>query len=326
MPKISVIVPIYNVERYLERCIESILNQTLQDLELILVNDGSSDKSGEICEKYRDIDNITVIHKENGGVSSARNLGINIAKGEFLTFIDPDDYIDNDALELLYDLAKNNNAEIACYSMKTYKNNMLTTKLVENYKVKIFDRKNILKEYIENGTFLYSSCNKIYANRLFNSNRNRFSQDIHYAEDALFNYYIMNDASRLIFTNEQKYNYFINDNSTVKYVTEKRLDVLKAQKQIYYLILNNYKENIKYIVNQYVKSSISIAIDIALEGNIFKKKNILNELKIIVNEDKIFKGNMKYISLKDKLCFNIIKVSPISLSILYKIKFLIKYL
>ncbi|MGG7078770.1 glycosyltransferase family 2 protein [Clostridium sardiniense] len=324
MPKVSIIIPIYNVEKYLKRCIKSVLNQTLQDFELILINDGSSDSSGEICDEYINIKNVIVIHKRNEGVSSARNKGINIAKGEFLTFIDPDDCIDEDALELLYNLAKDNDAEIACYSMKTYKNNILTTAPVKNYKTKIFKKEKILKEYIEKGTFLYSVCNKIYANKLFANNRNRFSEDINYAEDALFNCYIMNDTNKLVFTNKQKYNYFINDNSTVKYVTEKRLDVLKAQKAMYYFILNNHKEYTKHIIKQYVNSSIHIVIDISREDNIIKKKYILRKLKTIVNRDKEILKNIYYTNLKDKICFNMIKISPVSLTILYKIRFFMK--
>ena len=92
---ISIIVPIYNVELYLEKCIESIINQTYKDIEVILINDGSTDKSGIICDKYAKIDDrIIVLHKENGGVSSARNKGLDIAKGDYIAFVDPDDYIE----------------------------------------------------------------------------------------------------------------------------------------------------------------------------------------------------------------------------------------
>ena len=94
MPKVSVIVPVYNTEKYLPRCIESILAQTFTDFELILVNDGSTDKSGKICDEYAKKDSrIVVIHKENGGVSSARNKGIEISQGELISFIDADDWI-----------------------------------------------------------------------------------------------------------------------------------------------------------------------------------------------------------------------------------------
>ena len=98
-PKISVIVPVYNVEKYLSRCIDSILAQTFTDFELLLIDDGSKDKSGEICDEYANKDNhVKVFHKENGGVSSARNLGLDNAQGEWITFVDSDDFVNSDWL------------------------------------------------------------------------------------------------------------------------------------------------------------------------------------------------------------------------------------
>ena len=103
MPKVSVIVPIYNTEKYLSRCIDSILNQTFKDFELLLIDDGSTDKSGEICDDYAKKDNrIKVFHKSNGGVSSARNLGLDEAKGDFIAFCDSDDWVSPDMYERLY--------------------------------------------------------------------------------------------------------------------------------------------------------------------------------------------------------------------------------
>lgn len=112
-PVISVIVPIYNVEKYLPRCIESILNQSFKEFELILVDDGSSDNSGKICDIYAEKDErVKVIHKENGGVSSARNVGIKAVNGEYIGFVDPDDYIDREMYKNLYELCENNNCDI----------------------------------------------------------------------------------------------------------------------------------------------------------------------------------------------------------------------
>lgn len=111
---ISVIVPVYNVELYLEQCLNSIINQTYKNLEIILVNDGSTDNSGVICDLYANIDNrIIVIHKDNGGVSSARNAGLNVAKGNFIGFVDPDDWIADDMYEKLYLNIQNFNANIS---------------------------------------------------------------------------------------------------------------------------------------------------------------------------------------------------------------------
>lgn len=114
MEKVSVIIPVYNVESFLRQCIDSVVNQTYKCLEIILIDDGSTDSSGEICDKYAVTDErITVIHKENGGLSSARNAGLNIATGEYITYIDSDDYVSNDYVETLYKNLINNNADIS---------------------------------------------------------------------------------------------------------------------------------------------------------------------------------------------------------------------
>lgn len=111
-PKISCIVPVYNVEKYLRRCVDSILNQTFTDFELILVDDGSLDNSPAICDEYAVKDSrIKVIHKVNGGVSSARNVGLDVAKGEWICFVDSDDLIEADYMQKMYEAAINNNSD-----------------------------------------------------------------------------------------------------------------------------------------------------------------------------------------------------------------------
>ena len=102
-PLISIIIPVYNAEKYLKKCLDSVINQTYKNLEIILVDDGSTDKSPEICDKYAEKDSrIIVLHKENGGVSSSRNAGLDIFKGEYLSFVDSDDYVEPDYIEYLY--------------------------------------------------------------------------------------------------------------------------------------------------------------------------------------------------------------------------------
>ena len=114
MPKISVIVPVYNTEKYLNRCIDSILAQTFTDFELLLIDDGSTDCSGKICDEYAAKDSrVRVFHKENGGVSSARNMGLDNAQGEWITFVDSDDWVHEDFLKKRLALALNDNADIA---------------------------------------------------------------------------------------------------------------------------------------------------------------------------------------------------------------------
>lgn len=123
MPKFSIIVPVYNVEDYLPRCVDSILNQQYPDFELILVDDGSTDNSSIICDKYANKDNrIRVIHKENGGVSTARNIGIENASGEYITFCDSDDYYKDNLLEVAFRYLDDNSLDLLCFNYETLHN------------------------------------------------------------------------------------------------------------------------------------------------------------------------------------------------------------
>ena len=113
IPKISVIIPVYNTEKYLRRCIDSVLAQTYQDFELLLIDDGSKDSSGAICDEYASQDTrVRVFHKENGGVSSARNLGLDHARGEWITFVDADDWMADDMLQQMLDTADAEGADV----------------------------------------------------------------------------------------------------------------------------------------------------------------------------------------------------------------------
>ena len=117
--QISVIIPVYNVEKYLSDCVESVLRQTYTDLEIILVDDGSKDASGRICDDYAKQDlRVRVIHKQNGGLSSARNAGIESANGQYLYFLDSDDWIAENAIELLYEAIKNTQSDLALCNMQ----------------------------------------------------------------------------------------------------------------------------------------------------------------------------------------------------------------
>jgi len=135
---ISIIVPIYNVEIYLEKCLNSIINQTYKNIEILLINDGSSDNSLRICKKYQKKDKrIVLINKKNGGLSSARNAGIDKASGNYLLFIDSDDYIEIDMIEKLYNNIKSNNADISiCNFFITKKNKDRKNKSCKNFTVR----------------------------------------------------------------------------------------------------------------------------------------------------------------------------------------------
>ena len=137
---ISIIVPVYNVESYLSKCLESIINQTYKNIEIILIDDGSTDDSGKICDEYAAKDNrINIIHKTNGGVSDARNSGLEIAQGEYIGFVDSDDYIELDMYETLLNFLLNNNLDVVmCSSYKVKNKNIIKCK---DFKPYIFNSK-----------------------------------------------------------------------------------------------------------------------------------------------------------------------------------------
>lgn len=322
MSKVSVIVPIYNKEKCLSRCINSLINQTFNDIEIILINDGSIDKSKDICNEYSEKDRrVKVIHKDNGGVSSARNFGLKIALGRYITFVDPDDYLDNDAIETLYELIIKYDSDIACYRMRVYKNEEINNNLLEDINIKLYKGKEIIRNQVLFGKFLHSSCNKLYSRNLFDGINDKFNEDIKYAEDALFNICIMSKAKKLVDSNVQKYNYFINKESTVNNINIKRLDILKAQRIMVDFLNIEYGEYVEEIKKQYIKSSILLVSDMSNIKDISNKKDILACLRNQVIKDKKVWYGVKNINIKTKLQFNIIRINPILLLYAYRVRF-----
>lgn len=188
--EISIIVPVYNVEKYIDRCIDSILNQTFKDFELILVNDGSTDNSGDICDKYSKIDSrIKVIHKINGGVSSARNVGIDNANGKYIQFIDPDDWVDDLLLERSYNTINNEDSDIVFLGIKyeDFISKRVTKRVVS--KEIIFDiNKNIKHDaikLIKDDLFGFTWC-KLFKASIIKSHKIKFDESISLAEDEKF--------------------------------------------------------------------------------------------------------------------------------------------
>lgn len=167
---ISIIVPVYNSEKYLDECLNSILKQIYANLEIILVDDGSTDDSGLMCDKFAKKDKrVSVFHTDNNGQSSARNLGISNANGKYITFIDSDDYVEPSFIKFLYDNLVEHNVDISCcgYSM-FYPNGKFVNKGKKNIQVKL-DRENSIKYLIVNGLISDSPCNKLFKKELFSS-------------------------------------------------------------------------------------------------------------------------------------------------------------
>ena len=220
-PLVSVIVPIYNVEKYLSKCIESIINQTLSNIEIILINDGSTDSSGVIADNYAKNDSrIKVIHKKNGGQGSARNIGIELASGEYIGFVDSDDWIDLDMYEKLYNAAMNSRASIAICNRKVLDENN-NIKTVVNIKKKIIENvKNNIADYIIE-YLLYKHTvviyNKIYRSEIIKENKISFKEVKEVgSEDALFNYEVLFYVDKIVAINTTYHNQLAREGSTAR--------------------------------------------------------------------------------------------------------------
>lgn len=214
--KISVIVPVYNVQQYLEKCVRSLIEQTYKEIEIILVDDGSTDRSGVLCDEMAEMDErICVIHKKNGGLSSARNTGIDYAKGEYLYFVDSDDYIAKDTLKKLYDKIKQEKADLALCGIAYIDENGHTIKEILPYMTdgEVWNEEQFWKNrYIMGtGNICYAvAWNKLYRRTLFQNERYDVGK-LH--EDEYICHRIISQCSRIAIVNEVLYYYLQRDNS-----------------------------------------------------------------------------------------------------------------
>ncbi|TDL61521.1 glycosyltransferase [Rhodococcus qingshengii] len=216
--KISVIIPVYNVEKYLTRCIESVINQSYKDIEIVLINDGSPDSSGDICDYYASNDSrIRVIHKKNEGVSQARNSGLEVINGEYIFFLDSDDYIEEDAISKFSKRAKETAADIIIGNYKIINENNEIT-VCDPFDTLKFANGTINKstdkfKYFFGKSFGRNVWNKLYNTKLVKDLNILFEREINYGEDFLFNLKLFINYPNIELLNEYTYYYFINKGS-----------------------------------------------------------------------------------------------------------------
>ncbi|MDY5030028.1 glycosyltransferase [Hallerella succinigenes] len=237
-PLISIIVPIYRVEAYLSRCIDSILNQSYRNLEIILVDDGSPDSCPKICNEYAEKDaRIRVVHKKNGGLSDARNAGIDIANGKYISFIDSDDYIHPEMISTLFDLLKSNDADISVCNFTPFTERV--SPLNKAPTIDTLSGKDAAKRLYQSqyATQTVVAWDKLYKRSLFDHLRFKVGK---FNEDEFFSYRALYLANKVVFTSQELYFYFIRTTGISKAITDPRsLNGLDAKIEA----IQFYKEN-----------------------------------------------------------------------------------
>lgn len=251
MPKVSIIIPIYNVERYLDKCVQSAINQTLQNIEIILVDDESPDGCPQMCDEYARKDaRIKVVHKKNGGLGFARNSGIEVATGEYITFLDSDDFVDLNTYEHLYNIAKAKSLDAIYYKFKRFTDENevqpgIATTDIKKYKGD--DIKELMLDIIASEPtakidhkIQCSSCTAMYRMDIIKENNVRFHSERELiSEDMIFNLDFLKHSSCVAFNSGEYYHYRVNPASLTSTVRTDRIEKN-------YILYTYIKEHLKF--------------------------------------------------------------------------------
>lgn len=305
-PLIGVIVPVYNVENYIERCIKSIISQTYYNLEIILVDDGSTDTSGEICEQYAKKDRrIRVVHKGNGGLSEARNLGIQTTSAEYITFIDADDYVCSVFIQRLVEIFFSNNADIAICGYKHGMKEKFPGEKI-NY---VIIQTCTSREMLENWHGKYKhietiACNKIYKKSLFVDNNIYYPVGYSNFEDVQTTHLLFERARKIVITNERLYYYYKRRGSIMNTVSEKSIrNCISAQNiRINFFQNNGYKEAYERLA---IKRQKQYILDFFRTMRNSKLRNINKEIMNLYLKDYNIVCHFLEVKMWERLLFSV---------------------
>ncbi|SIT17850.1 Glycosyltransferase involved in cell wall bisynthesis [Chryseobacterium ureilyticum] len=285
--KVSIIVPVYNVENYLAKCLDSLLNQNYQNIEILVVNDGSKDRSGEVINNYarKYPEKIKPFTKENGGLSDARNYGIDRATGDYIGFVDSDDYVTENMFEEMLFLAEKHQAKIAiCNIQKVDQNGQITQKLTQlpNMPEKI-ELENNFSVFSD---LSYFACNKLFKKELFN--QKRFKKGAHFEDIQLIPQLLL-ECDVVVQTQNFHYQYLERTDSITKTHTEKGIDILKAVQDVEYVFKESiYSHKIKELKNfQIFEGVYSFLAYLAFVKNEETFYSMADKLSVFIKEREI---------------------------------------
>ena len=294
---LSVIIPVYNLEKYIDKCLDSLLAQTYSNLEIIVVNDGSTDKSLTILNEYKKKDSrIQIIDKQNEGVSKARLDGMKRATGQYIGFVDGDDIVEKDMFELLMNNAIKYNADISHCGYSMNFPNGHSDKYYGTGKIVIQNNKDGLKDLLEGKFIEPGLCNKVYKKSLIENFIENKDMDysIKNLEDLLVNYFLFKQSNLSIYEDKCKYHYMIRKGSAAtkksrnKYedplkIMNKLMDLEKENKDIYETVYQRYIYMLVNDINQndYIDIQKEAKFQLKKEIKYFKKYHISNKLKLM---------------------------------------------
>lgn len=313
MIKVSVIVPVYNGEKFIEECIKNVLNQTLEEFELIIINDGSTDNTLDICKRNSEIDKkIRIINQENEGVSSARNKGIEQSNGEYICFVDCDDKIEDNYLEELYNTCEENNVKISCCTIESIDNkgNIISSRFMEDGYYKKIDA---LDELFKFRGLNWGPCGKLFHKSLIKGNL-KFP-NLHVYEDLSFVYKAIYLSEGIYFTNKCKYYYIHRQNvgAMDKFIKYPTTDVIAISYEILEFIkkqsLPIWDTSFYGVISQVIMYINDInKIDCRWEKE--ESKNYIKETRKLLGKYRIDLLRNKTIYYKEKIIFLILSFSP----------------
>lgn len=296
---VSIIIPAYNVENYIERCVQSCIAQTFKNIEIIIVNDGSTDKTLNILYKLKDKDNrIVIINQKNSGSMEARKSGWKIARGKYILFVDGDDYINKNTIEVLYKNASENDYDIVCYKFFIEYKNGIREKESEN-QIKRNKQDKLIKLLFE-GKINHNMWSKLIKKDFVVKNNIEFPSDFSYGEDMAFVYTLSMYNPKFNILNEYLYNYCKREGSLDSGINEKTSEILKAlmfiEKQMKKNnIYNKYKEEFEYlsfVQAYYTRKDYIFNNKDYISKTLFKNWKIL-KIKINIYNNRFYKNLYK---------------------------------